>query len=289
MKIDGHTQIFGIIGNPLAHTFSPAMHNAAFAALGINAVYLPFPMENLSGLKHALKQLNIRGLSVTIPHKLTVRRVIDKIDELAEDSGSVNTLFWDKGELSGTNTDGYGAVLALKKEDIILQGKKVLIIGSGGSARAIAVAVARENPSAITILSRRKAPATEIIRLIRNHNTAIQLHHSFLRDESGFLIDTAREADVIVQTTPAGMQGHGADSELSPLPFEAFRPDHTVFDIVYNPRKTPFVRNASKAGSRIVYGYKMLLYQGVKQFEIFTGQEAPVDVMEKALLKVPGV
>ena len=165
MKIDAHTHIYGIIGNPLGHTFSPAMHNAAYADRKINAVYLAFPVKNLIQLKYSMRQWNIRGLSVTIPYKISIRRLLDRIDPLALQIGSVNTILWGKtGLLEGYNTDGPGAVMALKKSQVTLAGKKILIIGSGGSARSIAFAIAQEKPAEIGIMARNPMMAMQLAR-----------------------------------------------------------------------------------------------------------------------------
>lgn len=302
MKIDAKTQIYGIIGNPLGHTFSPAMHNAAFAARQINAVYLAFPVKNLTQLKHSIKQLNIRGLSVTIPYKISVRRLLDQIDPLALQIGSVNTILWGKtGQLEGYNTDGPGAIMALKKSGIPLKGKKILVIGSGGSARSIAFALTREKPAQIGILARNEMMAMQLGRnlALQGENPPITLH--IMPDGKNTpktraaahganwssAVYTAKgelaEYDLLINTTPMGMKGSPA-ALISPLAPNELEKHQTVFDIVYNPAQTPLLKLAKKRGCRTVLGYKMLLYQGVLQFELFTGKTAPEKEMEKALM-----
>jgi len=305
MTIDAHTAIYGIIGNPLGHTFSPAMHNAAYAARKVNAVYLAFPVKNLIQLKYSMKLWNIRGLSVTIPYKISVRRLLDRIDPLALQIGSVNTILWGKtGLLEGYNTDGPGAIMALKKEGISLKDKRILVIGSGGSARSIAFALAREKPSEIGILARNPLMAMQLARNLTLHkdNPRVTL---FLREKKqnlqSSLLDIMPHSgrkwtsvayndpellapfDLIINTTPMGMKGSPGAAE-SPLKPTELKKHQVVFDIVYNPAQTPLLKMARKYRCDTLLGYKMLLYQGVLQFELFTGLEAPVKVMEKALM-----
>jgi shikimate 5-dehydrogenase len=305
MNIDAQTRLYGIIGNPLSHTFSPAMHNAGFAARGINAVYLAFPLHNLTHLKYSMNQWSIQGLSVTIPYKISIRRLLDRIDPLALQIGSVNTIRWGKdGLLEGYNTDGPGAIMALKQEKVPLKGKKVLVIGSGGSARSIGFALAQEKPAQIGIMARNEMMARQLARNltlngetsniavhVRGENQHPQKSLAGLKPQRGRkwtsqpLPDTDELAayDLIINTTPMGMKGSDS-AALSPLSPHELHRHQTVFDIVYNPAHTPLLKHAKKRGCGIVLGYKMLLYQGVLQFELFTGKKAPVKEMEKALV-----
>lgn len=305
MKIDAQTQIYGIIGNPLGHTFSPAMHNAAYENRKINAVYLAFPVKNLIQLKYSMRQWNIRGLSVTIPYKISIRRLLDRIDPLALQIGSVNTILWGKtGLLEGYNTDGPGAIMALKKSQVTLAGKKVLIIGSGGSARSIAFAMAQEKPAEIGIMARNPMMAMQLARnltlnlknpkvnlLFTEAKQSLQNSLLELIPQSGRKWTSVRyndpgmlsEYDLIINTTPMGMKG-SASAAASPLKAAELSKHQTVFDIVYNPAQTPLLKLAKARKCNIVLGYKMLLYQGVLQFELFTGKSAPIQAMEKALV-----
>ncbi len=300
--IDAKTKLYGIIGYPLGHTFSPAMHNAAFQAAGVNAVYLAFPIKHLLQLKFFMKQFGIRGLSVTIPHKIKVRRLLDQIDPLALQIGSVNTIFWNNdGLLIGYNTDGPGAIRAIQETGFDLKGKKVLIIGSGGSARAIAFSVARENPQRLGILARNRHMLTHLAKNIRVMKNAPPIELiEFPGERAGMeplikpwrwsrktLLSPAdtEEYDLIIQTTPMGMSGH-PEADNTPLSADYLFKHQTVFDIVYNPKITPLLSLAKKKKCTLVYGYKMLLHQGALQFELFTGRQPNLTVMEKALLKV---
>lgn len=307
MKIDAKTKLFGIIGNPLGHTFSPAMHNAAYAARKINAVYLAFPVKNLIQLKYSMKQWNIRALSVTIPYKISIRRLLDQIDPLALQIGSVNTILWGKtGLLEGYNTDGPGAIMALKKDRVPLAGKRILVLGAGGSARSIAFALTREKPAEIAILARNGMMAMQLARnltlnrenpkvtlLTGAHSSRPTLKNSLAEfmPQHGHKWASERltgpemlhEYDLVINTTPMGMKGSDAPS-ASPLQSAALKSHQTVFDIVYNPANTPLIKMARKRRCNVVLGYKMLLYQGVLQFELFTGESAPIKEMEKALV-----
>lgn len=305
MKIDARTELFGIIGHPLGHTFSPAMHNAAFDARKINAVYLAFPIKNLIQLKYSMKQWNIRGLSVTIPYKIPIRRILDRIDPLALQIGSVNTILWGKtGLLEGYNTDGPGAIMALKKSGIPLAGKRILVLGSGGSARSIAFALTKENPDEIGIMARNPMMAMQLGRNLTLHkdNPKVTLLFTESRNAmrtslADFMPQSGRKwtslryedpemlagYDLIINTTPVGMRGSPSQGQ-SPLTATEVRKHQTVFDIVYNPALTPLLKIAKKKRCPIVLGHKMLLYQGVLQFELFTGRPAPVQEMEKALI-----
>lgn len=294
MKIDSNTSLYGIIGYPLGHTLSPTMHNAGFEAAGINAIYLPFPMKNLINIKYSMKRFGIKGLSVTIPHKLHVKRILDQVDPLAIQVGSVNTILWSKsGLLTGYTTDGSGAVDAIQRQGMKLQGKKILVIGSGGSARSIIFSLVKENPGKLGILARnihttrsivrgvrslRKYPEMEIFYVSGERRPKIQHKYERVLSEP----DMIGDYDLVIQTTPMGMSGH-ADSARSPLSSEFLHKGQVVFDIVYNPEITPFVLLAKKKKIDVIPGYKMLLYQGVRQFELFTGVKAPVAEMEKAL------
>lgn len=299
-KIDAKTRLYGIIGNPLGHTFSPAMHNAAFEAACINAVYLAFPVKNLIQLKHSLKQLNVRGLSVTIPYKTKVRRIVTQIDPLALQIGSINTIIWGNGDfLEGHNTDGPGAVRAIIEEGFDLKGKNVLIIGSGGSARGIAMSLLGQNVAGIGVLARNSRAALNLVRNLRmvkkgpafeiilskppRHKQNLPLPKSKYGKELLTSVGQLEKYDLIINTTPVGMSGH-SEEKNTPIEKEFLLKNHTVFDIVYNPENTGLLKMARQKKLDIIKGYKMLLYQGALQFELFTGESAPVEVMQKALL-----
>lgn len=300
MEINGKTAIYGIVGQPLGHTASPAMHNAAFKALGLNAVYVPFSVSNTIGIKQSIKQLNIRGLSVTIPYKETLRRVADHLESIAIKIGCINTLYIDsENTLCGTNTDAYGAMQSIQETGFQWENKKVLLIGSGGSALAIGHALAEKPISKLAILARNGTKANQYLRNFVSEKKTMErqillfhggtkpikgffkknVQHEFLRD-----FEQTQEYDLIINTTPFGMAG-GAGENASPLAEHLIPPKSVVFDIVYNPSMTPLLVSAEQKGCQVIKGYKMLLFQGMKQFELFTGKQAPKEVMEAALLE----
>ena len=283
----------------MEHSFSPLIHNAAFQEIGYNGVYLPFPIKNLTGLKYSLRQLRVQGLSVTIPHKIRIRRIVDKIHPLALKTGSVNTIVWNEaGLLEGFNTDGLGAIQAIREFGFDLANKKVLIIGSGGSARSIAFALLESGISGMGILSRNRMAANVLLRSLRlqkpkmDTNLLLMQKHSKKtpiiavrqRATNRFLKEPSQLEDyhLIINTTPLGMRNHSEGE--TPLGARFLHKSQIVFDIVYNPQRTKFIQEAQKKKLDVIYGYKMLLYQGALQFRLFTGLEPPAECMENVLV-----
>jgi shikimate dehydrogenase len=264
------TQICGIIGNPVEHSMSPAIHNAAFEELQLNYVYLAFGVTDVAGAMRGMRALNIRGFSVTIPHKITVMHYLDEIDPVAARIGAVNTVVNENGSLKGYNTDWLGFVRSLEKHTI-LQNKKVVLLGAGGAARGIAFGL-KQRGAQLTILNR----AVEI-----------EMAQSLADDVDcawGDLdqLDAIKQADIVVNATSVGMNPLEDATVIDP---EHLQSNQIVYDIVYNPLETRFLKAARNKGCRIVPGYEMLLLQGVAQFELWTGKTAPVELMRQVLLK----
>ena len=272
--IDGTTGLYGIMGNPVAHSLSPVMHNAAFAALGENKVYLPFQVEDVEAALVGLKALNIRGISVTIPHKQAVLPFLDRIDPIAQRIGAVNTIAiadeCGKKILCGSNTDWVGANRALETH-LQLAGARIVLLGAGGSARAIAFGL--KEAGAELVLCNRTATKGKAL--------ALELGCQWLPLDS--LTDL--RGDALVNATSVGM---APADDSSPVPPEALTGFSVVMDIVYAPLQTRLLKEARMAGCRTVSGIEMLLYQGVAQFELWTGIAAPVAVMRKALMSQKG-
>ena len=270
--INGNTKVVGLIGNPVEHSFSPTMHNSAFDKLGLNYRYLAFKVEEKS-LKRAIygaENLNIIGLNVTIPHKINVIKYLDDLDPVASKIGAVNTI--DLRTLKGYNTDGVGAMRALE-EVTSLKGKNVVVAGAGGASRAICFNLVEKNVGSLTILNRNVEKASLLSGEIGVNYDSINEIASYLED-----------ADILIDTTPIGMDPNINDKPIATS--DMMHEDLVVNDIVYNPLETVLLKEASKVGDKTVSGLKMLLYQGVESFKIFTGVEAPVDVMENELLKL---
>lgn len=270
MGINGATELYGIMGNPVTHSLSPAMHNGAFAALGLNKVYLPFAVQDVDQAMTAFRVLGIKGVSVTIPHKQAVMEYLDSIDPVAEKIGAVNTLVINNGSIHGANTDWLGANRALS-EKIALKGASVLLLGAGGSARAIGFGLLEAGAS-LTIASRTPE---------KGRGLAAALGCPWLPlAEAG-----KAQADALVNATSLGM---GTQQEMLPIAVEALTNFRVVMDIVYAPLATRLLQAAAEAGCQTIDGLAMLLYQGAAQFELWTGQQAPVEVMRQSLLTALG-
>ena len=274
--INTDTRLCGVIGNPVAHSLSPLMHNSAFKAIGANYVYLAFRVEDVAGCLAGMRAIpSFRGLSVTIPHKLAVMAHLDVIEPMAQHIGSVNTVVHEENRLVGFSTDGPGALQAMKETGVETAGEHVALLGTGGAVRAVAFAMAEMGRAAsVTILGRTSAKVDALVQDIRAKTSA---------DVRGGSLETDREAAlqqcaIIIQGTPVGME---PDVEASIVPSDLLRPEHVVFDMVYRPHWTRLLRDAHAKGCRLVFGIDMLVYQAVLQFERWTGFEAPADVMRK--------
>lgn len=269
MQINGATELYGIIGYPVEYSLSPLMHNRAFAAIGENRVYVPFQTEDLSAAIAGLRGLNIKGASVTHPHKEQVMELLDEIDPVAEKIGSVNTVAVREKEgqswLYGTNTDWVGTNQALM-DQITLKGKRAVILGAGGAAKAIGFGL-QEEGVAVTIQSRTES---------RGRMLAKQLDCPWI----SLYAEPDGEADILINATSVGMK---PNSEVSPIQAAHIAGYQVVMDIVYAPLKTTLLKDAEAAGCICISGLEMLLYQGVAQFELWTARNAPVDVMRDAL------
>ncbi len=269
--ISAQTQFCIIIGDPVSHSLSPAMHNAAYIHLGIDNkfVYLGSNVK-ITDVKKVVESMramsNFRGLTCTVPHKIEVMKYLDWIDPIAKKIGAVNSVVNDGGILKGYNTDWLGALIPLKKH-ILLENKKVLVLGAGGAARAVVYAL-RSEKAHVTITN-------------RTYEKAIELAREF-ECKPKEKIDGADTQifDVIINTTSVGMS---PAKDNSPLEVSALRKNQVIMDIVYSPYETQFLKQGKKAGATIIHGTEMLLHQGTAQFELYTGVKAPVEVMGKAL------
>ncbi|HDP35311.1 MAG TPA: shikimate dehydrogenase [Candidatus Hydrogenedentes bacterium] len=280
-SINTSTQLCAVIGNPVAHSLSPAMHNAAFAAAGLNYVYLAFAVGDLAGCMAGMRAMDgFRGLSVTIPHKVAVMEHLDAIDALAKRVGCVNTVVNEKGRLLGTITDGLGTLRAFEQASVSLENKRVLFVGTGGAARAVAFAMLDAcRPQTVRILGRTPARMQRLVADLGAFSEIPITGGSLARD----LAQAVAESDVIIQATPLGMHGH-AEGEC-PVPRELLRPEHIIFDMVYRPMKTQLIRYAEEVGCVSILGLEMLLNQAVLQFDLWTGAPAPVQVMRQTLIE----
>lgn len=276
MDIKGSTNIVGLIGHPVEHSFSPPMHNAAFKKLNMDYAYVAFDV-NPKDLKNAINGacgLNIKGFNVTIPHKINVMNYLDEIDGIAQLIGAVNTI--DFKNLKGYNTDGIGAIKAIE-EVTSVKDKNVLVAGAGGASRAISFYLAKYGVNSLTILNRNTQKADNLIGDVLKS----ELITNAKSDSISKINDYIKDTDILINTTPVGMYPNIDDNPITTSEF--MHEDLVVFDAVYNPLETTLLKQAIKAGAKPVYGIKMLLYQGAESFEIWTGKKAPIDVMEEAL------
>ncbi len=272
--INGRTALYGIIGNPVNHSLSPAMHNAAFAELGENSVYLPFPVLDLEAGILGLKALGVKGVSVTIPYKEAVIPLLDEIEAVARQIGAVNTIeikdIGGRKLLCGSNTDWVGANRALA-EKVRLRGAQVVLLGAGGSARAIGFGLQKEGARVVLCSrteSRGRSLAAELGCLWCPLDDADSLH-----------------GEVLVNATSVGMQ---PEIHVSPIAKAILSRFQVVMDIVYAPLATRLLLEAQAAGCQVINGLEMLLYQGVAQYELWTGKPAPVELMRQKLYQATG-
>uniref|UniRef100_A0A7V6A1N2 Shikimate dehydrogenase (NADP(+)) n=1 Tax=Desulfobacca acetoxidans TaxID=60893 RepID=A0A7V6A1N2_9BACT len=262
--INGATQIYGILGRPVAHSLSPAMHNAAFRYVGLNAVYVAFPVADLANAVAGLRGLQIRGASVTIPFKEVIIPFLDDIDPQAAGIGAVNTVVNRDGRLRGYNTDWLGAVLALEEKTGIA-GKRVLILGAGGASRAIVFGIQEKGgQAAVTDVDTNKALA--LARQLGAEAVA--------SDRLG-----QYPADILINATPVGMEHRSGDIPIDPSLLERFQ---VVMDIVYKPLQTRLLQEATHRGCQVIDGLRMLIHQATGQFTLWTGRPAPLEIMADA-------
>lgn len=280
MAITPRTVLCGIVLHPAGHTRSPAMHNAAYAALGIDAAYLAFdvPPERLAGAISGARDLGLRQLSVSIPHKIEVMALLDEVDETARRIGAVNTVVRSGDRLVGRNTDWLGGVRALEQETS-LRGACAVVLGAGGTARALTFGL-MERGARVTVLN-------------RTLDRARALADELGAEAAGSLADLAGTAyDVLVNTTSVGL-----DEDVSPVAPEAISPDAVVMDAVYQPERTRLLRDASERGARTVPGKWMLVHQAVAQLEAWAAPsegggralaEAALPIMAEAFDRAGG-
>lgn len=269
-RLNRRTRIYGIIGDPVAHSLSPVMQNAAFGARRLDAVYVPFLVRDLRDFLRTAREMGVSGFSVTQPHKETILRYLDDCDPLAERIGAVNTVVVrGNGKLYGYNTDYVGVLRPLARQMDLVE-NHVLIVGAGGAARAVAFALAWAG-SRVFIAARRPAQAEALARAVDGTAIALESVHRL-------------DFDAIVNATPVGMEPDAARSPLGASQLRA----RVVFDMVYRPRETRLLRLARARGLKVIPGWQMLLEQGAAQFEIWTGLRAPLRVMRQALLRALG-
>jgi shikimate dehydrogenase len=279
MDINAHTQFCGVIGNPVEHSLSPAIHNAAFQKLGLNFVYLAFRVEAIGDAIKGLRALgSFRGASVTIPHKVAAVPFLDSVEPTARHIGAINTIVAEGGTLTGHNTDATGALRALREGGVELKGRHVVMLGSGGAARAIAFALGAETGiERLTILGIDSQERAALARELQS-KTGMMVQASLL--DEGALRKMLPDTHVLIHCTPMGMSPKVNETAV---PAALLHAGLTVMDIVYNPRDTQLLKDAKARGCRTIPGLEMFLYQAAAQFELWTNQAAPAEVMRAVL------
>lgn len=265
--VDVNTRLYAVVGDPITHSLSPVMHNAAFRQTGHNGVYVALHVTDLPRAVAGIRALNIHGCSVTIPHKVAVMDLLDDVDPVARQIGAVNTIVNNAGRLSGLNSDSPGAMAALLEKTPVAR-RRVAVIGAGGAARALAHGVVAHG-GWLTIVNRSAD---------KGHRLAKALDSDFcpLTDFSG------AGYDILVNTTSVGMTPH---IDRMPVSHACLRPAMTVMDIVYNPLETKLIKAARDTGCTVVEGVSMFVHQGAIQFERWTGKKAPVQLMKRTILE----
>ena len=276
MKISGKTKVLGLLGWPVEHSLSPAMHNAAFEHIGLDCCYVTFPVKPgfLKDAVRSVRALNLAGVNVTMPHKENVIPLLDKVDADASFIGAVNTIVNSNGKLIGYNTDGRGFMRSLSEAQISLNKKNVLILGAGGASRAIGFYLAKKAAELFIY----DIDGNKSGKLIRDLNKMRKNVFPFSFQPSAFS-HQLHDIDIIINATPLGLK----KGDPLPIDINLLKPRHVVCDLIY--KNTPLLQRASRKGCRTLNGLGMLLWQGAFAFELWTGKKPPVEVMRKALVK----
>ena len=267
MNINGETKIIGFLGSTYQTSKMYALYNATFAALHLNFVYIPLVATGAKKAADAIRHLGIHAVGVTIPYKISVAQYLDELDQKAERIGAVNAIINKNGKLTGSNTDGDGGILALKEKTPV-KGKKVLLLGAGGTARAFAFAI-KDNGGKLTILNRTAKRAQQL---------AASIHCQF--DGLGKLAFHLQETDILINATSVGMTPNTNQSLVTK---KLLSKRLVVLDIVSHPKETKLLKEAKEMGCQVVPADRMLLWQGILKFKIFTGVKPPVNIMEKIM------
>ncbi len=279
-SVNTSTRFCAVIGNPVAHSLSPAIHNAAYEHLGLDFVYVASRVEDVKNALAGVRALsNFRGLSVTIPHKIEIMKYVDEISDTDRAIGSINTVIHEGEKLIGLGTDGPGAMKALIDGGVELKGRNVLILGAGGASRAISFTLAmKAGISGITLLDINEVLLRGLERdLVSGTKTSVSAE--LITDHT--VADAMKRADIIINCTSVGMH---PNEGVSLIPPGMFREGQVVFDIVYNPLETKLIKDAKACGLIVIPGVELFINQAALQFEYFTGVKAPVEVMRKVVL-----
>ena len=282
VNITGKTRIMGLIGNPVEHSISPQLHNNLCKHFDLNLAYLPFRVysDDLFTVVEAFKALDVVGFNITIPHKVDIIKYLDNVSEEALIIGAVNTVRIKDKKLFGYNTDGQGFMRSLRDAGMDVKGLKVVILGAGGAARAVAVKLAQEGANSIVILNRSKEKARILTELVNNRVKEVAVFDEMTKDK---LIGYTQDCNIIINTTSVGMW---PEIDKSPIEMaEIFENRPFVCDLIYNPIKTKFLKNAEENSCKTLSGLGMLIYQGVSAFEIWNEINVPDNITKQMINK----
>jgi len=281
IRIEGSTRVVGIFGDPVDHSLSPRMHNAAFAALGIDFVYVPLrtTRKRLHEAVRAIRVMGLAGVNVTVPFKEEIAAYVDRNTETAKAVGAVNTIFLDGNRLVGDNTDAPGFVAALAAHGFRSRGKRALVVGAGGSAQAVVFGLLSAGAVDVVVCNRTLARAEKTVRRFKKHRATLRAAPLDVLDDFDFL----ETRQLVVNCTPLGLKGETfPDYDVESTPSDCLH-----FDLAYREEPTPFLTLAAAHGRPTIDGRSMLVHQGALAFKLFTGRKAPVDVMAAAVGLTP--
>jgi len=280
-SINPQTRVYALIGNPVSHSMSPAIHNAAFMELNLDCIYVAFQVEDVKSALAGMRGLdNFRGMSVTIPHKIEVMQYVDEIPDVDRYIGSINTVVKEDGKLIGFNTDGPGALKAIVDGGVELAGKNVLMLGAGGAARAIAFTLAQKgNIGKLVLLDINEEFLSQLTGDLKSGTDAVIVGGAL---NPAAVAEQMASTDLIINCTPVGMH---PNEDASLVDEALFRPGQVVFDVVYNPLETKMLRQAKGKGLKVIQGVEMFINQAILQFERFAGADAPEELMRKVVME----
>ena len=280
-SINPQTRVYALIGNPVSHSMSPAIHNAAFMELDQDCIYVAFQVEDVKSALAGMRALdNFRGMSVTIPHKVEVMQYVDEIPDVDRHIGSINTVVKEDGKLIGFNTDGPGALKAIGDAGVKLAGKNVLMLGAGGAARAIAFTLAQKGSiGKLVLLDINEEFLSQLTGDLKSGTDAVIVPGAL---NQAAVEEHMASADLVINCTPVGMHPN-VDATL--VPEHLFRPGQVIFDVVYNPLETKLLRQAKAKGLKAIPGVEMFINQAILQFERFAGADAPEELMRSVVME----
>ncbi len=284
MTADINTRMIMLLGTPLSQSFAARMQNAAYRAMGLNMLYSYCEVDNshLADVVNGIRYMPFAGFAVTKPNKIEVLKYLDELDPLCKKMGASNTVVIQNGKLIGHNTDGIGFYMSLQEEtDVKLPESTFFCTGAGGAGRAICSVLAYYGAKKLYIMDQYESAAEELVSDINQNFAPIAIHVPFQNAAAAYPLVT--ESDVVINATGLGM---AATIDRTPYPKEILRPEQVCFDATYNPAKTLFLKEAEALGCQIVNGLGMSLYQGVAQIKLWSGQDAPVDVMRRELMDI---